>query len=269
MFTVIVKQNSSGKLSVEMYDEKTNLNLKIKEQLNKTKRNIGNGTDKAHTFKKTTKPVVQGTLEQNFQTDTNQASGHSRARPNVLHQQVILYPKLTDLPSKALDAGYVSEIYVSHCNSDLVRAEYPADGAWYRAVVQNKSDGMVQVQFIDFGNEATLLPLKIRQLGKQFLSTPRLSICCTVEDDYGNESEIDLNFVKFLPTKLLESPPQAFLCQLEALGSVDGTWSDAATDAFFELLVDEPLKVTIRNTVRFLKMNPIKKFDYNAMMVGG
>ncbi|XP_039529135.1 tudor domain-containing 6 isoform X2 [Pimephales promelas] len=462
MFTVIVKQNSSGKLSVEMYDEKTNLNLKIKEQLNKTKRNIGNGTDKAHTFKKTTKPVVQGTLEQNFQTDTNQASGHSRARPNVLHQQVILYPKLTDLPSKALDAGYVSEIYVSHCNSpssffvqlasdedeifsildklnsdqlsdavdlnllqsgDLVRAEYPADGAWYRAVVQNKSDGMVQVQFIDFGNEATLLPLKIRQLGKQFLSTPRLSICCTVEDgkkrkkgdwtqediltfkkstgengekkiqckfiqedasawlvslehqgvvlegplfntalksgaqtesqmhcnennqpltfkepaitqgqiveayassidgpnyfwcqfknseeldkvsllaqeigncsrtkpiqpnqlrqgglclalfsdqqwyraqiikthdktvsvlfiDYGNESEIDLNFVKFLPTKLLESPPQAFLCQLEALGSVDGTWSDAATDAFFELLVDEPLKVTIRNTVR-------------------
>ncbi|XP_056111973.1 tudor domain-containing 6 [Rhinichthys klamathensis goyatoka] len=489
MFTVIVKQNTSGKLSVEMYDEKTNLNLKIKEQSNNTKRNIGKGTDKAHTFKETservesrgvrnnlstpsqahektsTKPVVQGTLKQNFQTVTSQTSGHSRARPNGLQQQVILcYPKLTDLPSKALDAGYVSDIYVSHCNSpssffvqltsdedeifsildnlnsgqlsdaqvelnllqsgDLVRAEYPADGAWYRAVVQNKRDGMVQVQFIDFGNEATLLPLKIRQLGKQFLSTPRLSICCTVEDgkkrkkgdwtqediltfkksagengekkiqckfiqedvsawlvslehqgvvlegplfntalksgvqtesqmrcnedtqpltfkepaitqgqiveayassidgpnyfwcqfknseelnkvsllaqeigncsqtkpiqpnqlrqgglciaffsdqqwyraqvinthdttvsvlfiDYGNESEIDLNFVKFLPTKLLESPPQAFLCQLEALGSVDGTWSDAATDKFFDLLVNEPLKVTIQNTERY------------------
>ncbi|XDV42759.1 hypothetical protein PO909_011372 [Leuciscus waleckii] len=484
MFTLIVKQNSSGKLSVEMYDEKTNLNLKIKEQSNKTKRNIGKGTDKTRTFKDSsgvesrgvrnnlstasqahvktsTKPVVQGTLEQNFQSVTSQTSGHSSARPNVLQQQVTCYPKLTDLPSKALDAGYVSDIYVSHCNSpssffvqltsdedeifsildklhsdqssdaqvelnllqsgDLVRAEYPADGAWYRAVVQNKRDGMVQVQFIDFGNEATLLPLKIRQLGKQFLSTPRLSICCILEDgrrkkgdwtqeeiltfkksagengekkiqckfiqedisawivslehhgvvlegplfntalkssaqtesqmrcnedtqlltfkepaiiqgqiveayassidgpnyfwcqfknseeldkvsllaqeigncsqtppiqpdqlrqgglciacfsdqqwyraqvinthdktvsvlfiDYGNESEIDLNFVKFLPTKLLESPPQAFLCQLEALGSVDGTWSDAATDTFFELLVDEPLKVTIRNTV--------------------
>lgn len=484
MFTVIVKQNSSGKLSVEMYDEKTNLNLKIKEQSNKTKRNVGKGTDKAHTFKESSegvesrgvrnylstasqahektsrKPVVQGTLEQNFQSVTSQTSGHSKARPNVLQQQVTCNPKLTDLPSKALDAGYVSDIYVSHCNSpssffvqltsdedeifsildklnsgqlsdaqvelnllqsgDLVRAEYPADGAWYRAVVQNKRDGMVQVQFIDFGNEATLLPLKIRQLGKQFLSTPRLSICCTLEDgrrkkgdwtqeeiltfnksagengekkiqckfiqenvsawlvslehqgivlegplfntalksgaqtesqmrcnedtqpltfkepaiiqgqiveayassidgpnyfwcqfknseelekvsllaqeigncsqtkpiqpdqlrqgglciacfsdqqwyraqvinthdktvsvlfiDYGNESEIDLNFVKFLPIKLLESPPQAFLCQLEALGSVDGTWSDAATDTFFELLVDEPLKVTIKNT---------------------
>uniref|UniRef100_A0A671N6M7 Si:ch211-189e2.3 n=1 Tax=Sinocyclocheilus anshuiensis TaxID=1608454 RepID=A0A671N6M7_9TELE len=298
-----------------------------------------------------------------------------------------------------------------------------SDGKWYRSVLQQnnvsdvvKKNGMVQVRFIDFGNEATLLPLKIRQLGKQFLSTPRFSIHCTLEDgrrgkrdwtqeeimtfkkaagengektiqckfiqkdasawivslelgegplfnavlkpgaqpesqmhcsegtqplafkdpavtqgqivdayassivgpnyfwcqfknseeldtisllaqeignssqtkpiqpdqlchgpclalfsdqlwyraqvinthsktvsvlfiDYGNESEIDLNFVKSLPTKLLESPPEAFLCQLDALGSVDGTWSDAAADKFFELLVDEPLKVTIQNTV--------------------
>lgn len=490
MFTVIVKQNTLGKLSVEMYDEKTNLNLKIKEQWNKTKRNIGKGTDKNCTFKesseavesrglrhnlstasqahektskKVTKPVVQGTLEQNFQSVTSHATGHSRARPNFLKQQVTCrYPKLTDLPSRALDAGYVSDIYVSHCNSpssffvqltsdedeifslldklnsaqlsdaqvelnllqsgDLVRAEYPADGAWYRAVVQNKRDGMVEVQFIDFGNEVTLLPLKVRQLGKQFLSTPRLSIHCKLEDgwrrgkrdwtqeeimtfkkaagengekkiqckfiredvstwlvslehqgvvlggplfndalksgaqtesqmccnedtqpltfkepaltqgqiveayassidgpnyfwcqfknseeldkvsllaqeigncsrtkpiqpdqlrqgglciacfsdqlwyraqvinthdktvsvlfiDYGNESEIDLNFIKSLPTKLLESPPQAFLCQLEVLGSVDGTWSDTAANTFFELLVDEPLKVTIQKMV--------------------
>ncbi|XP_016347104.1 tudor domain-containing protein 6 isoform X1 [Sinocyclocheilus anshuiensis] len=488
MFTVIMKQNSSGKLSVEMYDEKTNLNSNIKEQWNqKSKRkgfNISKGTEKAHTFntssegvesrgvrhnfsttskahektsKNVPKPDFQGTLEQNFQTVTSHTTGHSRARPNFLQQQVSChYPKLTDLPSRALDAGYVSDIYVSHCNSpssffvqlasdegeifslldklnsaqlsdaqveldllqsgDLVVAEYTADGTWYRAVVQNKKNGMVQVRFIDFGNEATLLPLKIRQLGKQFLSTPRFSIHCTLEDgrrgkrdwtqeeimtfkkaagengektiqckfiqkdasawivslelgegplfnavlkpgaqpesqmhcsegtqplafkdpavtqgqivdayassivgpnyfwcqfknseeldtisllaqeignssqtkpiqpdqlchgpclalfsdqlwyraqvinthsktvsvlfiDYGNESEIDLNFVKSLPTKLLESPPEAFLCQLDALGSVDGTWSDAAADKFFELLVDEPLKVTIQNTV--------------------
>ncbi|KAK2879132.1 hypothetical protein Q8A67_019923 [Cirrhinus molitorella] len=477
MFTVIVKQNSSGKLSVEVYDEKTNLNLKIKEQWNQTTKrkgsNVGKGTEKARTFSKSSEavesrgvrhnfsttlqahekssrkvpnPVVQGTLEQNFQTVT----GHSRARPNVLQQQIQChYPKVTDLPSRALEAGYGSDIYVSHCNSpssffvqlasdedeifslldklnsaqlsdsqveldllqsgDLVVAEYPADEAWYRAVVQNKKNGMAQVQFIDFGNEATLLPLKIRQLGKQFLSTPRFSIHCTLEDgrgrgkrdwtqeeimtfkkaagengekkiqckfirevgsawivsldleewavcnaafksgaqtedtqplafkdpavtqgqivdayassivgpnyfwcqfknseeldkisllaqeignssqtkpihpdqlcqgpclalfsdqlwyraqvisysktisvlfiDYGNESEIDLNFVQSLPTKLLESPPQAFLCQLDSSGSVDGTWSDAAADKFFELLVDEPLKVTIQNKV--------------------
>ncbi len=488
MFSVIVKQNSPGKLSVEMYDEKTNLNSKIKEQWNqKSERkgsNISKGMEKARTFikssegmeseavrhnfsttsqahektsKKVPKAAVQGTWEQNFQTVTSHTTGDSRARPNALQQQASChYPKLSDLPLKTLDAGYVSDIYVSHCNSpssffvqlasdedeifslldklnsaqlsdaqveqdmlqsgDLVVAEYPADGAWYRAVVQNKKNGMVQVQFIDFGNEATLLPLKIRQLGKQFLSTPMFGIHCTLEDgrrgkrdwtqeeimnfkkaagenaekkirckfirgdvsawivsldleerplfnaalkpgaqtksqmhcnedtqplafkepavtqgqivdayassivgpnyfwcqfknsedldkisllaqeignssqaktiqpnqlcqgpclalfsdqlwyraqvintysktgsvlfvDYGNESEIDLNLVKSLPTKLLESPPQAFLCQLEALGSVDGTWSDAAADKFFELLVDEPLKVTIQNTV--------------------
>ncbi|KAF4101919.1 tudor domain-containing 6 [Onychostoma macrolepis] len=486
MFSVIVKQNSSGKLSVEMYDEKTYLNSKIKEQWNqKSKRrgsNISKGMEKARNFiktsegmeskavrhnfsttsqacektsKKVPKAAVQGTREQNFQT--SHTTGHSRGRPNPLQQQVsCYYPKLSDLPLKTLDAGYVSDIYVSHCNSlssffvqlasdedeifslldklnsaqlsdaqveldllqsgDLVVAEYPADGAWYRAVVQNKKNGMVQVQFIDFGNEATLLPLKIRQLGKQFLSTPMFGIHCTLEDgrrgkrdwtqeeimnfkkaavengekkirckfirgdvsawivsldleegplfnaalkpgaqteskmhcnedtqllafkepgvtqgqivdayassivgpnyfwcqfknsedldkisllaqeignsgqakpiqpdqlcqgpclalfsdqlwyraqvinthsktvsvlfiDYGNESEIDLNLVKCMPTKLLESPPQAFLCQLEALGSVHGTWSNAAADKFFELLVDEPLKVTIQNTV--------------------
>ncbi|XP_052435792.1 tudor domain-containing 6 [Carassius gibelio] len=485
MFTVIVKQNSSGKLSVEMYDETTNLNSKIKEQWNqKSKRNgsnISRGLEKAHNFnkslegmessavrrnfnttsqahktsKKVPKPAIQGTLEQNLQAVTSHMTGHSRARPNVLQQQVSChYPKLSDLPSKTLNAGYVSDIYVSHCNSpssffvqltsdedeifslldalnsaplsdaqveldllrsgDLVVAEYPADEAWYRAVVQNKKNGMVHLQFIDFGNEATLLPVKIRQLDKQFLNTPRFSIQCTLEDgrrgkrdwtqeeimtfkkaagesgekkirckfilgdvsawivsldleewplfnatlkpgaqtksqlhyneetlafkepavtqgqivdayassiagpnyfwcqfknsedldkisllaqeignssqakpiqpdqlcqgpclalfsdqlwyraqvinthsktvsvlfiDYGNESEFDLNLVKSLPTKLLEIPPQAFLCQLEVLGSVDGTWSDAATDKFFELLVDEPLKLTIQNKV--------------------
>uniref|UniRef100_A0A672NPG5 Si:ch211-189e2.3 n=1 Tax=Sinocyclocheilus grahami TaxID=75366 RepID=A0A672NPG5_SINGR len=90
-----------------------------------------------------------------------------------------------------------------------------SDQLWYRAQVINTHSKTVSVLFID----------------------------------YGNESEIDLNFVKSLPTKFLESPPEAFLCQLDALGSVDGTWSNAAADKFFELLVDEPLKVTIQNTV--------------------
>uniref|UniRef100_A0A8C1ADN6 Si:ch211-189e2.3 n=1 Tax=Cyprinus carpio carpio TaxID=630221 RepID=A0A8C1ADN6_CYPCA len=399
----------------------------------------------------------------NLQSAEGRRSSNAAAAPPFRNEAY-----LSDLPSKILEAGYVSDIYVSHCNSpssffvqltsdedeifslldklnsaqlsdaqveldllqsgDLVVAEYPADGAWYRAVVQNKNDDKVQVQFIDFGNKATLLPLKIRQLGKQFLSTPMFSIQCTLEDgrkekrdwtqeeimtfkkaagesgekkirckfvrgdvsawivsldleegplfnaalkpgaqtesqmhcnedtqplafkepavnqgqmvdayassivgpnyfwcqfknsedldkisllaqeignssqakpiqpdqlchrpclalfsdqlwyraqvinthsktvsvlfiDYGNESEIDLNLIKSLPTKLLESPPQAFLCQLEALGSVDGTWSDAAADKFFELLVDEPLKVTIQNTVMSSDLPDVPKYN--------
>ncbi|XP_068074939.2 tudor domain-containing 6-like isoform X1 [Danio rerio] len=482
MFNVVVKLNSSGKLSVEMYDDKTNLNLKIKDLWSKTKRNESintKGIVKTRGFKETSegmefrevrnsfsttsqahertlKPVGQARTEQNFQSATgySNATGNNRAWPNVLQQQVMAYPKLTELPLRTIDVGYVSDVYVSHCNSpsnffvqlttdedeifslieklnctlisdlqvelnllqsdDLVKAEYPADGAYYRAVVKSKKNGMVQVQFIDFGNEVTLLPTKIKQLDKQFLSTPRLSIQCMLEDgkrrgkrdwtqeeimtfkeaagengekkiqckfiqedancwlvslehqegwftvksdaqsesqvhcikntqpltfkkpavtpgqtveayassivgpnyfwcqfknseildkisllaqeignsshtkaiqpdqlrqggiclarfsdqlwyraqvinthekvsvlfiDYGNESEIDFNSIKALPTKLLESPPQAFLCQLQVLGSVEGTWSDSAADKFFEILVDEPLKVTVQNMV--------------------
>lgn len=487
MFNVVVKLNSSGKLSVEMYDDKTNLNLKIKDLWSKTKRKESNntkGTIKTHAFKESSegmelrgvrnnfsttsqphertskqvsKLVAQARFEQNLHSATgySNTTGHNRARPNVLQQQVMSCPKLTELPLRTLNVGYASDVYVSHCNSpsnffvqlttdedeifslldklnssrisdaqvelnllqsgDLVKAEYPADGAWYRAVVKNKRDGMVHVQFIDFGNEVTLLPPKIKQLDKQFLSTPRLSIQCMLEDgkrrgrrdwtqkeimtfkeaagengekkiqckfiredatcwlvslehqeeplftvksdaqsesqiycnkntqpltfkkpavtqgqtveayassivgpnyfwcqfknseildkisllaqeignsgqtkaiqpdqlrqggiclarfsdqlwyraqvinthenvsvlfiDYGNESETDFNCMKTLPTKLLESPPQAFLCQLQVLGSVESTWSDTAADKFFEILVDEPLKVTVQNMV--------------------
>ncbi|XP_065110632.1 tudor domain-containing 6 [Paramisgurnus dabryanus] len=501
----VMKQNPLGKLSVEMYDEKTNLNLKMKEKWSKTKKlkqgsNINREADKARAckvfsevieskrqreqfstttqanemmYRKVSKPVVQGTLEQNCNTIGHSEAGCNDSRQQLATQQKVLshYPKLTDLPSRSLNEGYVSEVYLSHCNSpssfyvqltseedktfslldelnssqlssaqvdlqalrpgDVVQAEYPSDGAWYRAVVQNKQDSKVQVQFIDFGNEATLPPLKIRQLDKRFLNMPRLSIHCSLEDgktgykrdwtkeqviafkkaagengekkilckfirnnrsawlvslehrgivlegpsfnmtqtdsqmpgtkdiqpvmykepavterqaveayassicgpnyfwcqfknseeldkisliaqeigngtqtkpiqqdqlheglpclarfsdelwyraqiitklpnrlsvlfiDYGNESEIDLNSVKSLSRELLERPPQAFLCQLGGFGSTQDTWNDVASDKFFELLVDEPLKVTIQNTV----MNPGHKCpQYNVLV---
>ncbi|TRY83510.1 hypothetical protein DNTS_016237 [Danionella cerebrum] len=157
-------------------------------------------------------------------------------------------------------------------SGDLVSAEFPADGAWYRAVVQNKRDGLVEVEFVDFGNEVTLLPCKIKQLDKKFLCTPRLSVHCTLEDgqrgkkdwtkedvvafkkaiDYGNESEVDLDSIKSLPSELLESAPQAFLCQLEVFKSLNCAWSNTAADEFFELLLDKPLKVTIQS----MQMSP-------------
>lgn len=501
----VMKQNPLGKLSVEMHDEKTNLNLKMKAKWSKTKTlkqgsNINREADKARAckvfsevieskrqreqfstttqanemmYRKVSKPVVQGTLEQNCNTTGHSEAGCNDPRQQMATQQKVMshYPKLTDLPSRSLNEGYVSEVYLSHCNSpssfyvqltseedktfslldelnssqlssaqvdlqalrpgDVVQAEYPSDGAWYRAVVQNKQDSKVQVQFIDFGNEATIPPLKIRQLDKRFLNMPRLSIHCSLEDgktgykrdwtkeqviaftkaagengekkilckfirnnrsawlvsleqhgivlegpsfnmsqtdsqmpgtkdiqpvtykepavterqaveayassicgpnyfwcqfknseeldkisliaqeigngtqtkpiqqdqlreglpclarfsdelwyraqiitklpnrlsvlfiDYGNESEIDLNSVKSLSRELLERPPQAFLCQLGGFGSTQDTWNDVASDKFFELLVDEPLKVTIQNTV----MNPGHKCPQNNVLV--
>ncbi|XP_057184233.1 tudor domain-containing 6 [Triplophysa rosa] len=487
MFSItVMKQNLLGKLSVEMHDEKTNLNLKINEKWNQAKRlnqeanKIGtckvfsevmalerlkehlSVTTQAHEkiCRKETKPVVQIKQKCNFPPIKANSSGDTTGRNDSQQHKVMShYPKLTDLPSNALDEGYVTDVYLSHCNSpssfylhlkseeekilsilnelncsqlsspqadlhvlqpgDVVQAEYPSDGAWYRAVVQNKDDDKVHVQYIDFGNEATLTPLQIRQLDKQLLNTPVLSVHCSLEGDesggkrdwtkeevmafkkaagensnkkilcrfirhdrsawlvrlehqgdllewplfdvshlqtgsqmifknedilpltfkepavkeqqtveayassicgpnyfwcqfknseeldkislitqevgngtqtkpiqleqlcqgvpclarfsdelwyraqvinklanavsvvfidYGNELEIDLNSVKSLSRELLERPPQAFLCQLGGFKSTHGMWSDVASETFFELLVDEPLNVTIQNT---------------------
>lgn len=488
MFSItVMKQNPSGKLSVEIGDEKMNLNIKMKEKWNEAKR-LKQEADKIRACKvfsevmvserlkerlgaitqahekicrKESGPVVQATLKQNynFQPIKANTTAHSKAGRNDSQQQKVMshYSKLKDLPSKALDEGYVTEVYLSHCNNpssfyvhlkseedeifsllnelnspqlssaqidlhvlqagDIVRAEYPSDGAWYRAVVQNKEDDdKIHVRYIDFGNEGTLPPLKIRQLDKRFLNTPMLSVHCSLEDaktggkrdwtkeqvmafkkaagengekkilckfirhngsawlvslehqgvvlefdashaqtdsqmlptedihsvtfrkptvkegqtveayassicgpnyfwgqfknseeldkisliaqevgndthtkpipleqlcqgvpclarfsdelwyraqvinklanavsvvfiDYGNESEIDLNSVKSLSHELLERPSQAFLCQLGGFESTRGIWSDVASKKFFELLVDEPLNVTIQNMV--------------------
>ncbi|KAA0710831.1 Tudor domain-containing protein 6 [Triplophysa tibetana] len=488
MFSItVMKKNPLGKLSVEMHDEKTNLNLKMNEKSNQAKR-LNQEANKIGACKvfsevmeserlkenlsvtmqanekicrKETKPVIQTKQKCNFPPIKDNTSGATTGRNDSRqHKMISHYPKLTDLPSKALAEGYVTEVYLSHCNSpsnfylhlrseedqilsilnelncsqlssaqvdlhvlqpgDVVQAEYPSDGAWYRAVVQNKDDDNVHVQYIDFGNEATLTPLQIRQLDKCFLNTPVLSVHCSLEGeksggkrywtkeevmafkkaagenceknilcrfirhegsawrvrlehrgvvlqwplfdvsplqtgsqsiftnedilpltfkepalkerqtveayassicgpnyfwcqfknsedldkisliaqevgnctqtkpilldqlfqgvpclarfsdelwyraqvihkladavsvvfiDYGNELEIDLTFVKSLSHELLERAPQAFLCQLGGFKSTHGIWSDVASEAFFDLLVDEPLNVTIQNTV--------------------
>ncbi|XP_034153327.1 tudor domain-containing protein 6 [Esox lucius] len=126
--------------------------------------------------------------------------------------------KLADLPLRPLKPGLVTEVYVSHCNSpssffiqmtkdrdnislvsklvsqssdaplvdlkklqsdDLVNAEHPKNTSWYRAVVRSKpGNGTVHVEFIDFGNEATIPSLKVKQIDKQCLEYPRFSIHC-------------------------------------------------------------------------------------------
>ncbi|KAJ7990794.1 hypothetical protein DPEC_G00290610 [Dallia pectoralis] len=124
--------------------------------------------------------------------------------------------KLADLPLRPLKPGLVTEVYVSHCNSpssfyiqmtkdrenihlvsqscdaplvdlnqlqldDLVNAEHPGDASWYRAVVRRKpGNGTVHVEFIDFGNEATILSLKVQQIDKRCLEYPRFSVHCVL-----------------------------------------------------------------------------------------
>ncbi|XP_041105638.1 tudor domain-containing 6-like isoform X2 [Polyodon spathula] len=132
---------------------------------------------------------------------------------------VLSLPNLGDLPPKCIAPGEVKEVYVSHSNcpssffvqlvqeegeiysvveklnadqmvatnldadslqpDDLVCAEFPDDGSWYRAVLKNKlEDGTLNVEFLDFGNTATIDATKVRPLPQEFIKIPRLSIHC-------------------------------------------------------------------------------------------
>ncbi|XP_031437204.1 tudor domain-containing 6 isoform X3 [Clupea harengus] len=151
-------------------------------------------------------------------------------------EQVI--PKLSDLPPKSIMPKMDLEVFVSHCNSpssffvqlvldeddifsmveklnngkdptplcvkdiregDLVNAEFPEDQSWYRAVIKTQigSDSF-DVEFIDFGNTATVSSSKICRLAQSHLGHPRLSIHCFLSepmtvgserysDDFSNE----------------------------------------------------------------------------------
>ncbi|XP_063040292.1 tudor domain-containing 6 [Engraulis encrasicolus] len=65
---------------------------------------------------------------------------------------------------------------------DVVAAMFPEDDCWYRAAVKKvNEDDSILVEFIDFGNRATITSNMIRHL-KKFLQTPRLSVHCSFED---------------------------------------------------------------------------------------
>ncbi|MGH0136679.1 UNVERIFIED_CONTAM: hypothetical protein FKN15_037530 [Acipenser sinensis] len=62
---------------------------------------------------------------------------------------------------------------------DLVAVEFEEDGAFYRAVVKDISaDGSLQVEFIDYGNTATVDKTKVLRLADKFITQARLSIAC-------------------------------------------------------------------------------------------
>ncbi|KAI7799448.1 putative tudor domain-containing protein 6 [Triplophysa rosa] len=62
---------------------------------------------------------------------------------------------------------------------DLVRAVFPDDNSWYRAVVRKNTGDTIDVEFVDFGNTA-VSPSKICQLEQSFASFPRYSIHCSL-----------------------------------------------------------------------------------------
>ncbi|XP_051942352.1 tudor domain-containing 6-like [Hippocampus zosterae] len=68
---------------------------------------------------------------------------------------------------------------------------------------------------------------------------------CVLFVDYGNEAQVDVQDVRYLPSSLMEHAPQAFLCSLDGFDESKGSWDDRVYDDFYHLLVDKLLSVTV------------------------
>ncbi|KAJ3613610.1 hypothetical protein NHX12_019856 [Muraenolepis orangiensis] len=96
---------------------------------------------------------------------------------------------------------------------DLISAEFPDDGSWYRAVVEKKLDhDNLTVQFIDFGNEATIHCGKTCYLDKDLLAQPRFSVPCTFGAMSNNQEQWAQEAVSAFKTATVEDPEKTYSC---------------------------------------------------------
>ncbi|XP_018585940.1 tudor domain-containing 6 isoform X2 [Scleropages formosus] len=106
---------------------------------------------------------------------------------------------------------------------DLVNAVFPDDGSWYRGVVQNVfRNGTVQVEFIDFGNTATVTSSSISRFDSEFLALPKLSIHCSLSGvSLSNKEHWDQEDVGNFRRIVGENGSKKLMCKFsKQLGSV-------------------------------------------------
>ena len=97
--------------------------------------------------------------------------------------------------------------------SDLISAEFPDDGAWYRAVVGKKLDnGSLTVEFIDFGNKATVPCGKTCYLDKESLAQPRFAIPCQFGEIGNNQEQWDHEAISAFKSNTVENPEKTYSC---------------------------------------------------------
>ncbi|KAM9356317.1 tudor domain-containing 6 [Pholidichthys leucotaenia] len=95
-------------------------------------------------------------------------------------------------------------------------ALFSDDHLWYRAEVVDRSDDILSVFFVD----------------------------------YGNKSKVGVGDVREMPSHLMEIPPQAFLCMLDGFDPSCGSWDNGAADHFFRLTEDKKLQMTFTKTIK-------------------
>lgn len=95
-------------------------------------------------------------------------------------------------------------------------ALFADDHLWYRAEVIDKDGDKLSVLFVD----------------------------------YGNQSQVSVTDVREMPTDLMETPQQAFLCELEGFGASHGSWDSGAVDELSALTTDKVLQLTVTRVTR-------------------
>ncbi|KAM3860924.1 tudor domain-containing 6-like [Diretmus argenteus] len=95
-------------------------------------------------------------------------------------------------------------------------ALYADDEAWYRAQVISKNGDVLSILFVD----------------------------------YGNRAQVNVRDVREMPPELIETPSQAFLCELEGFDASHGSWDDGAVDALSDLITDKLLQLTVLRVTR-------------------
>ncbi|CAK6963173.1 tudor domain-containing 6 [Scomber scombrus] len=94
-------------------------------------------------------------------------------------------------------------------------ALFSEDQLWYRGEVIDKDGGELSILFVD----------------------------------YGNKSQVKRSDVREMPLDLLETPPQAFLCELEGFDASHGSLDTGAIDELSALTADNLLQLTVIRVV--------------------
>ncbi|XP_074471432.1 tudor domain-containing 6 isoform X3 [Sebastes fasciatus] len=68
--------------------------------------------------------------------------------------------------------------------------------------------------------------------------------------DYGNKSQVNVTDVREMPPDLIDTPPQAFLCELEGFDASCGYWDSGAVDELSALTTDKALQLTVTKVTR-------------------
>lgn len=153
--------------------------------------------------------------------------------------------------SSVYDSLSEEELALSAINvGDVCCAQFSEDNQWYRAVVEDNTNGALTVRFIDYGNTETLPISRIKILKDAFFAEPPLVVKCsllgikpTVSETWSDESATlfeELTSEKELDAKF-SSVTEPFEIQLSESGADVGEELVRAKQAVSTQTAIEPI----------------------------